>query len=157
MSTTTTGQWSTYGSPVTLIGGSSLNAVTNTSWVTSGSTFLDNGSTNDQIGDIWLQFSTGVTAGSGTPRWDIYIIPVPDGTNAPTPPGTSAALTPGHYHVGAITANPSASFTSGVLREVTIPAGKYIVTSQNNLGVTTPANNSAVFSFYPYNDTGVTV
>jgi hypothetical protein len=136
---TTTGEWSAYGSPVTLIAGSSINAITTGSWITSGATLLDNGTNKDQLGDIWLKLNSAITAGSGTPRLDVYLLPVPDGTNAPTPPGTSAALTPGSYYIGSIPANPSASFTSGVLRGVVLPPGEFLVTAQNNFGATTPA------------------
>jgi len=148
------GKWQGYGSPITLIAGTSMNAITTGSWMTSGATFLDNGTNLDQLCDIWLKLNSAVTAGSGSPRWDIYIIRAPDGTNAPTPPGTSAALTPGQYFAGSILANPSASFTSGSLAGVVLPAGKFLVTAQNNLGATTPADNSAVFAAYPYGDRG---
>lgn len=153
---TTTGQWDGYGSSITLIAGTSMNAVTTGSWMTSGATLLDNGTNKDQMCDIELVLASAITAGSGTPRWDIYIIRAPNGTTAMTPPGTSAALTPGSYFVGSILANPSASFTSGSLAGVVLPAGKFVVTAQNNFGATTPTSDSSTFLAYPFNDTGVT-
>jgi hypothetical protein len=156
MSTTTTGQWSGYGSPITLIAGTSLNNLSSGSWATSGSTLLDNGTNKDQLADIQIILPSAITAGAGSPRLDVYIIRVPDGTNAPTPPGTSAGATPGQYFAGSILANASASFTGGVLPGVTLPAGKFLVTVQNNFGAATPTSNGTVFEAYPYNDVGET-
>ncbi len=152
---TTEGQWSGYGTPFTLIAGSSFNNIATGSWITSGSTLLNNGTNKDQLVDIELVLPSAITAGSGTPRVDVYVVPAPDGTTAMTPPGTSAGLTPPQYFVGAIHANPSVSFTSGTLREVVLPPGKFVVTVQQNLGANTPTSNSATFQAYPYNDTGV--
>jgi len=143
-------KWQPYGSAITLIAGTAMNAIGNGSWMTSGATLLDNGTNADVLCDIELILPSSVTAGAGTPRWDIYIIRAPNGTTAMTPPGTSAGLTPGQYFAGSILANPSAAFTSGTLAGAVLPAGKFVVTAQNNLGIATPTSNDATFRAYPY-------
>jgi hypothetical protein len=144
-------KWQGYGSAITLIAGASMNNIATGSWMTSGSTLLDNGTNADVLCDIQLVLaSSGVTAGSGTPRWDVYVVRAPNGTTAMAPPGTSAGLTPGQYFVGSILANPGVNFTSGTLAGVVLPAGKFVVTAQNNLGVNTPTSNDTTFLAYPY-------
>lgn len=153
---TTTGQWESYNAVVTLIPGTEYNNKATGSWQTSGA-LLDNGTNKDQLCDIEFTIATTVSAGGGTPRLDIYIVRAPNGTTAMLPPGIVATATPGSYFVGSILANVSSVFLSGVLAGVVLPAGKFVVTTQQNLGATTPAVNTATLWAYPYNDVGVTV
>jgi hypothetical protein len=127
-----TARWTT---PVNVTLIASLGNVANGGWATSGATFLDNGTNRRLYMDVDLVLASAVTAGSGAPRVDLYLVPVPDGTNAPTPPGTSAGATPVHYLAGSILANASASFTRGAVRGLILPPGKFLVLVQNNLGV----------------------
>lgn len=120
-------------SSITLIA-SAGNLSSGSGWANSGSTLLDNSSDLYQYMDIELVLAAGVTAGSGNPRVDVYLVPAPDGTNVANPPGTSAGATPGHYLVGSILANASASFTRGTLRGVILPPGKYLIAINNQLG-----------------------
>ena len=150
--------WTAYTAGAVWIGASysgstSLNALANGSWATSGATALiSNTSAGKLYADIEVVMASAVTAGSGAPHVAVYIIPAPDGTNPATPPGTSAAAAPAGYLVGIIQANASASFTRGTLRGVVLPPGTFVCLIQNNLGVAFAASASNTVTAYTYGE-----
>ena len=133
-------------------GSTSLSALANGSWATSGATLIDNSTNLKLYCDIEVVLASAVTAGSGAPNVSVYLIPAPDGTNLATPPGSSAAAAPGIYFVGNILANASASFTRGTLRGVVLPPGKFALLIQNNLGVAFPTSSSNTVTGYTYGE-----
>lgn len=147
----TTAGWTGYTTQSNLIAQASLNALANGSWI-SGSV-VDLSTPKPLYLDIDLVLSSAVSAGSGRPRVDIYLLPVLNGTNAPSPPASTTAAIPDCYFVGSIVAVASANFTRGALRGVILPGnGKFVVGLQNNLGVAFPPTNTSALNGYYYGE-----
>ena len=142
--------WTAYGAGITLIAGTSMNALGNGSYALGAE--IDNGTDKDEYLDIVLKLNSAVAAGAGVPAVDVYLLPCPDGTNYPTPPGGSAGATPTIYLAGSIPAIASANFTIGVLRGVILPPGKFKVEARNNLGVAFPASDLNELKGYKYSE-----
>ena len=140
--------WSaTYGTAVSYLT-TELNALADAGWALSA--VIDNATALDELVDIPLVLASAVTAGTGSPSVDIYLLPVADGTTDDNPPGASAGAIPADKYVGSVSAIASASFTSGTLRGVVLPPGKYRVGVQNNLGAAMPATGNTLKG-YPFN------
>lgn len=153
---TSTAKWTAYGTADTLMVGASMNALANAAYASSAQnsgTPIDNTTTLALYMDIMLTLSSAVTCGSGLAYVSVYLVPSLDGgTTYATPPGTSATAPAPGLLVGNISAVGGASFTSGVLRGVVIPPGKYHTVIQNNLGVTLPATNTCTLLGYRYGE-----
>lgn len=140
-----------YSTAITLIGGTPLQNLTSTSWATGhGAGLLDTGANGWVLADIVLEGDTNVTAGSGDPRGELYLLPVPDGTNLPDPPGSSAALTPPGFLVGLFRPNPSATFRRLVMRDVELPPGKFYCNFRSVFGANLPNNTNSSIKAYPH-------
>jgi len=138
----------TYGTAVSYLT-TELNALADAGWALSA-VITNNVTALDELVDIPLVLASAVTAGTGSPSVDIYLLPIADGTTDDNPPGASAGAIPAGKFVGAIPAIASASFTSGTLRGVVLPPGKYRIGAQNNLGVAMPATGNTLKG-YPFN------
>ena len=147
-------KWTAYGAADTLITGADMNSLANGSWATGVDTLVNNGTDLKLYMDIDLALASAVTAGAGSPRVDVYLIPVPNGTNPPNPPGTTAQAAPIPSYVGGILAVASASFTRGSLRGIVIPPGSFGIIVQNNLGVSFPASGNTLLG-YRYSEQAV--
>lgn len=144
-------QWNAYSAAVNYLT-TELNSLANGGWALSG---LINNSVNLRVySDIDVVLSAAVTAGSGNPTLDLYLIPAPDGTNSANPPGGTAGAVPVTYFVGAIAANASASFTRGTLRGIILPPGYFRIALQNNLGAALPATGNTAKG-YEYTEQSV--
>lgn len=148
---TSTAKWTSYGSPDTLMVGASMNALGLAAYASSAQNSgapIDNTTTLALYMDIGLTLSSAVTCGSGAAFVSVWLIPSLDGgTSYPTPPGTSATAPPAGMLAGNIQAVAGASFTSGVLRGVVIPPGKYHTVMQNNLGVAFPSTGNTLLGY----------
>lgn len=138
-----------YQSADTAVAGSSMNALANGSWALGSA--IDNSTLRYPFGDIELVLSSAVSAGSGSPVVEVYLLPSADGgTTYPTPPGGSAGTTPAGYWVGNIIANASANFTSGLLQRVDLTPGFFRIEIRNQLGVAFPSTNTSTLKLYRY-------
>jgi hypothetical protein len=147
----TTAKWTTPAS-LTLIA-SAGDLASGTGWANSSATLLDNSTDRYLYMDVELVLAAARTAGAGTPRVDVYLVPALDGTNVANPPGTTPGLTPGHYFRGSILANPSASFTRGALSGIVLQPIKYLIAINNQLGVTF-STGTHVLTGYRYGEIG---
>lgn len=145
-------KWSAYQTAITAITGTDLNSLADAGWVLGPE--IDNGTNLYLYGDLELVLSSAVTAGSGSPSVDIYLMPYKTTGAPPNPPGTSAGAVPVSYFRGAIAANASASFTRGVFSGLVLPPGYYRIALQNNLGVALPASGNTC-QLHPYYETSV--
>lgn len=144
-------KYTSYGTAVTALS-TELSGLADGGWAVGP--LLNNTTNLDLYAVLDIVLSAGVTVGANDPRLDLYILPAPDGTNSPVPPGTTSGAIPISYRIGAIAANPSASFTRGNLRQAIILPGYFRIGLQNNLGVALPASGN-VLSMYPYSEQSV--
>ena len=133
------------GSLDTAIAGTSLNALTTTSYALGSAINnvpTDGTTISYDMADLTITLSSAVTAGSGTPNIIVWILPAVDGTNFPTPPGASAAAAPLSlsYTFGVVA---SVSTSTIVCPNIPIPPYSFKVQIQQNLGVTLPATNTS--------------
>lgn len=122
----------------TATAGTSLNALTTTSFATAG-TAIDNRPTSGttvsaDTMDIAIHLSSAVTTGAASPSWTAFILPAVDGTNYP------AHATCYSYN---FQFDASTSLQDFELIGIPIPPYQYKVQLQNNLGVTLPATNTS--------------
>ena len=144
--------YTAYNTADTAVAGATMNTLTSGSFALGSA--IDNSSSKYLWGDLELVLSSSVTAGSGNPTVDVYLLPAVDGTNYPTPPGGSGAAAPATYLVGSIVANASAGITVGHLLRIPLVPQNFKIMIKNVLGASFPATNTSTLKLYRY---GLTV
>lgn len=144
--------WSAYKTGVTLIAGTSLNALADGSWATGAT--VDNSSDRDELMDIAIRLNSAVTPVGDSNRIDVYLLPEadPDGSVViVTSRADVSADTPPQYKVGEIAGMVVASgFQRGVLAGVVIPPGNFQIQIENNLGVALPSVDTNACEGFKY-------
>lgn len=102
-------------------------------------------------GDLEVVLGADLTCAAGTPKIDVFLVPMLDGTNYPNPPSGTGAV-PVSYFVGSIYANASAIFRRGFLRGIILPPFKYKFDLYHNLHTATAwnatGNTSTLYQYY---------
>lgn len=117
-------------------------------------TEFNNSSGTYQYGDLELLLGADLTALTGVPRVDVFLIPCLDGTNYPNPPSGTGAV-PGNYFVGSIFGVSAATFRRGMLMGIVLPPCRFKLDIYHALHGSTAFNSSGnVLTLYTYNDQG---
>lgn len=124
------------GAAVTLAwtGGQSLNSLANNEWTNLSDT-LTNATDKRLFADVELILASAAFSGA-TSGIEVYVVPVPDGTNAPTWVGdvTTDQTVNQNYLVGVVATTGTTSAQRLVLRDVEIPNGVYALGFRSRAG-----------------------
>lgn len=129
----------------TAIAGTSMNALADGSYALGAA--IDNRPTSGSVigydmGDLTITLSSAVTAGSGAPYVQVWILPAVDATNYPTPPGGSAGNAP-MYLSYSFPMVASTSTSTIICPDIPLPPYLFKVMLLNKLGVPFPSTNTS--------------
>lgn len=149
-----TAKWTAYNTADTAVAGASMNALASGSYALGSA--INNSSDLYLYGDLEIVLSSGVTAGSGAPYVDVWVLPAMDGTNYPTTNGgTTAGATATQYLAGTISPPASTSVTVMQLRGIVLPPQSFKVMIRNVLGAAFPSTDTSTCKLYRYNEQAV--
>lgn len=97
-----------------------------------------------------LNFSTPLTAGTGSPYITLFPMALPDGLTYPSPPGNAAAAPSANAYQIVYQANASTAFSSIVFRAIDLEPAKYAFQFYNQSGVSWTGGGTITATLYRY-------